>query len=47
MWACAAGGDDDGWVKGCMECEVEGLGPGEDQGGPGERLSGRIVRHVG
>ena len=25
-------GDDDGWVKGCMECEVEGLGPG---GGPG------------
>jgi len=39
--------DDDDWVKKCMDCEVEGPEPGEDQGGPGGRLSERAVKHVG
>jgi len=30
--------DDDDWVKKCMDCEVEGPVPGEDQGGPGGSL---------
>ena len=38
--------DDDDWVKKCMECEVEGSGPGEGQGGPGKRLLERTVKHV-
>jgi len=36
--------DDDDWVKKCMEYEAEGQG--EDQRGPGERLSERTVKHV-
>jgi len=35
--------DDDDWVKKCMEYEVEGSRPREDQRGPGKRLS-RLVR---
>jgi len=35
--------DDDDWVKKCMEYEVD---QGEDQRGPGERLSERTVKHI-
>jgi len=36
-------GDDDGWVRRCVECGVAGPGPG---GGPGEGLSERTVELV-
>jgi len=39
--------DDDDWVKKCMEYEVQDpRRKEEDQKGPGERLSNRIVKHV-
>ena len=38
--------DDDDWVKKCMEYEVGVQDQEEDQRGPGERLSERIVKHV-
>jgi len=38
--------DDDEWVKKCMEYEVRVQDQEEDQRGPGERLSERIVKHV-
>jgi len=38
--------DDDDWVKKCMEYEVEGSRPREDQRGPGKRLFERTVKHV-
>ena len=38
--------DDDDWVKKCMEYEVEGPRPKEDQTRPGERLSERTVKLV-
>jgi len=38
--------EDDDWVKKCMEYEVDGPRPREDQRGPGERLSERTVKHV-
>jgi len=39
--------DDDDWVKKCMEYEVQDQRrKEEDQKGPGERLSNRIVKHV-
>jgi len=38
--------DGDDWVKKCMEYEVEGPRPREDQRGPRERLSERTVQHV-
>jgi len=37
---------DDDWVKKCMEYEVEGSRPREDQRGPGKRLFERTVKHV-
>jgi len=37
---------DDDWVKKCMEYEVRVQDQEEDQRGPGERLSERIVKHV-
>ena len=38
--------DDDDWVKKCMEYEVEGSRPSEDQRGPRKRLFERTVKHV-
>jgi len=38
--------DNDDWVKKCMEYEVVALDQGEDQSGPGERLSERTVKHA-
>jgi len=38
--------DDDDWVKKCMEYEVEGSRPMEDQRRPGKRLYVRTVKHV-
>ena len=38
--------DDDDWVKKCMEHEVEGPRPREDQRRPGKRLYVRTVKHV-
>ena len=37
---------DDDWVKKCMEYEVQVQDLEENQRGPGERLSDRIVKHV-
>ena len=38
--------DDDDWVKKCMEYEVEGSRPREDQRGPRKRLFERTVKQV-
>ena len=38
--------DYDDWVKKCMEYEVQGPRPREDQRGPGERLSERTAKLV-
>jgi len=46
IFSSTENGFQDDWVKKCMEYEVEGSRPREDQRGPGKRLFETTVKHV-